>query len=142
MGQEAVVKFLCCGAEGWAICVRDKVVDGEIEASWLQPVQQGLHVHVPLRRLDSAEECVLKDPLELPRRWIPQEVGLVEFRPQTDSGRGFAGQTDSTWGKVESAGLEPAAGPRADIVPGTATGDAYGAACKLRMCLQEVHQTG
>jgi len=73
MGQEAVVKFLCCGAEGWAICVRDKVVDGEIEASWLQPVQQGLHVHVPLRRLDSAEECVLKDPLELPRRWIPQK---------------------------------------------------------------------
>ena len=141
MRQEAVVEFLYCGAERWAFCVRDKVVDGEVVASWLQPIEQGLHVHVPLRRLDSAKERVLKDPLELPWRWFPQEIGLVEFRPQTD-GRGFAGQTDSTWGKVESAGLEPAAGPRPDIVPRTATGDTYGAACKLRMCLQEVYQTG
>lgn len=140
MGQEAFVELLCSGAKWRAICVRNQVVNGEVMASWLQPIQHGLRVYPPLRWLDSAKERVLEDPLKLPCWGIPQKVGLMEFRLQTGYGGSLPGQTDSAWGKVKATSLKAAAGPSADIVPSAATGDANGPARKLRMRLQEIDQ--
>jgi hypothetical protein len=70
MRGEALPQFIAGGPEGRTVPVGDQVVYREILAAGLEPAQQRPHILITLRGLDSAEQCVLEDPVKEERRGV------------------------------------------------------------------------
>lgn len=127
--------------KGWAINLRNQVVNREIMSARLEPPANGANVKFAFLRLNGAKQRVLKQPIELKRRFSPQKISTPKLAAPTLRLRALPAQLNCARRNIVTVNAKARFGPFARIVAGPTARNTHGFARQIPLRRKEIHET-